>query len=57
MAGLLNMGIEKTGGFTDASKGLGKGTDTANMIASLAFPGAGWFTKKTLDYEVSDTLK
>lgn len=57
MAGLLNMGIEKTGGFTDASKGLGKGTDTANMIASLALPVAGWFTKKTLDYEVSDTLK
>lgn len=57
MAGLLNMGIEKTGGFTDASKGLGKGTDTANMIASLAFPVAGWVTKKTLDYEVSDTLK
>lgn len=57
MAGLLNMGIEKTGGFTDASKGLGKGTDAANMIASLTLPGAGWIAKKTLDYEVSDTLK
>ena len=56
-AGATNMLIDKTGGFTDASKGLGKGTDTANMIASLAIPGAGWFTGKTIDYKVSDVLK
>lgn len=57
LAGAINMGIDKTGGFTDASQGLGKGTDTANMIASLAIPGAGWFTKKTENYKMSDTLK
>lgn len=57
LAGAANMIIDKTGGFTDASQGLGKGTDTANMIASLAIPGAGWFTKKTEKYKMSDTLK
>lgn len=57
LAGAINMGIDKTGGFTDASKGLGKATDTLNTIASIALPGAGWFTKKTIDYKVSDTLK
>lgn len=49
--------FDKTGGFTDASQGLGKKNDTLNAIASLALPGAGWFTKKTLDYKVSDVLK
>lgn len=57
LAGLGLMGIDKTGGFTDASQGLGKTNDTLNSIASLALPGAGWFTKKTLNYKVSDTLK
>lgn len=57
LAGAVNTVIDKTGGFTDASEGLGKGTDTANMIASLAIPGAGWFTKKTEKYKMSDTLK
>lgn len=57
LAGAVNTVIDKTGGFTDASQGLGKGTDTANMIASLAVPGAGWFTKKTEKYKMSDTLK
>lgn len=56
-AGLLNTAIDKTGGYTDASQGLGKGLDTANKIASLALPGAGWFTGKTIDYKVSDTLR
>lgn len=57
LAGALNLGIDKTGGFTDASKGLGGTNDTLNTIASLALPGAGWFTKKTIDYDVSGTLK
>lgn len=57
LAGAVNTVIDKTGGFTDASEGLGKGTDTANMIASLAIPGAGWFTKKTEKYKMSDALK
>jgi hypothetical protein len=46
-AGAGLMAIDKTGGFTDASKGLGKGRDALNTIASFALPGAGWFTKKT----------
>lgn len=46
-AGAINTVIDKTGGFTDASKGLGGGTDTLNAISSLALPGVGWFTKKT----------
>lgn len=57
LAGAANTIIDKTGGFTDASQGLGGGIDTLNSIASLALPGAGWFTKKTIDYKVSDVLK
>lgn len=56
-AGLVNTGIDKLGGFTDASQGLGKKTDTINKIASLALPGAGWFAKRTDKYKMSDTLK
>lgn len=55
-AGAVNMLIDKTGGFTDASKGLGKGTDTLNSIASLAVPGAGWFAGKTKNYTKSQEL-
>lgn len=57
LAGAINTAIDKTGGFTDASQGLGGGIGTLNSIASLALPGAGWFTKKTIDYKVSDVLK
>lgn len=57
MAGVANMVIDKTGGFTDASEGLGKKTDTLNKIASVALPGAGWFTRRTDNYKMSDTLK
>ena len=56
-AGLVNTGIDKLGGFTDASQGLGKKTDTINKIASLALPGAGWFAKRTDKYKMSNTLK
>lgn len=55
-AGALNTIIDKTGGFTDASEGLGGGTDFANQVASLAIPGAGWFTKRTETYKKSDAL-
>jgi hypothetical protein len=41
-----------TGGFTDASEGLGTGTDNLNKFASLALPGAGWFTKPVEKYSV-----
>lgn len=56
-AGALNTVIDKTGGFTDASKGLGGVNDTLNFASSLLVPGAGWFTKKTNKYNISDTLK
>lgn len=55
-AGAINTVIDKTGGFSDASRGLGGGNDALNFAASLALPGAGWFTKKTDNYKVSDTL-
>lgn len=55
-AGAIVMGIDKTGGFSDASYGLGR-YDTANKIASIAMPGAGWFTGKTKKYEMSDALQ
>lgn len=54
--GAIVMGIDKTGGFSDASQGLGR-YDTANSIASIAMPGAGWFTGKTKKYEMSDALQ
>ncbi len=55
-AGAAVMAIDKTGGFSDASEGLGR-YDTANKIASIAMPGAGWFTGKTKKYEMSDALQ
>lgn len=57
VAGAALMAFNKTGGFTDASQGLGKKNDALNAAASLAIPGAGYFTKKTIDYDVSDILK
>jgi hypothetical protein len=53
-AGAVNSVIDKTGGFTDASKGLGKVNDTANFIASLAAPGAGWLFGKTKKFTTSN---
>lgn len=57
VAGAALLAFDKTGGFTDASKGLGGANDALNMVASLAIPGAGWFTKKTMDYDISKTLQ
>lgn len=48
--------IDATGGFTDTSKGLGGGNDALNFASSLALPGAGYFTKKIDNYNVSDRL-
>lgn len=56
VAGIANSIIDKTGGYTDASKGLGKGTDTLNAMASTIIPGAGWFTKRTDKFAVDDKL-
>ena len=49
--------LDKTGGFTDASKGLGGATDTANFIGSLALPGAGFFTKRTTKYNKDQNVE
>lgn len=57
LAGAGLLAFDKTGGFTDASKGLGGANDALNMVASLAIPGAGWFTKRTMNYEVSKDLQ
>lgn len=56
-AGVASKIIGKTGGYTDASKGLGTTNDTLNTIASFAIPGAGWFTKKTKDMELDSALQ
>lgn len=55
-AGAIITGIDRTGGFTDASQGLGR-YDGANKIASMTIPGAGWFTGKTDDYQMSQGLQ
>jgi len=54
-AGVALMGIDKLGGFTSSSEGLGR-YDTANKFGSF-LPGAGWLTGKTKDYEMSDALQ
>jgi len=51
------MALDKTGGFSDASKGLGTSNDAANMFASLTFGGAGYFLGKTSKYNMSDLLR
>lgn len=51
--------IDKTGGFTDVSEGLGAGNDIGNAIMSFALPGAGWFfndSSKTDNYEMSANM-
>lgn len=55
-AGFATMGIDKLGGFADASKGLGGGNDLLNTVSSIALPGAGWFASTTDKYTMSDTL-
>ena len=56
-AGVALKIIDKTGGFVDASKGLGGTNDTLNAVASLALPGAGWFASKTENYKISSDMK
>lgn len=56
-AGAIVKVLDKTGGFTDASKGLGSGNDILNGIVSVALPGAGFFTKETANYEMSNQMK
>ena len=49
--------IDKTGGFSDLSEGLGTGNDVGNAIMSFALPGAGWFLPKTDEYKMSANMK
>jgi hypothetical protein len=56
-AGVALKVIDKTGGFVDASKGLGSTNDTLNAVASLALPGAGWFARRTENYKISSDMK
>ena len=56
-AGLGMMLTSKTGGYTDASKGLGGANDAINFAASLFLPGAGFFTGKTKEFEMSEAVK
>lgn len=49
--------IDKTGGFSDLSEGLGTGNDIGNAIMSFALPGAGWFMPKTDKYKMSADMQ
>lgn len=55
-AGATDMFIDKLGGHSDASQGLGLGTDIMNGVASF-IPGAGWLAGKTDKYSQSDMIK
>ena len=55
-ASAVNNIVDATGGFSDTSKGLGGGNDALNFASSIALPGAGWFTRRLDNYNVSDTL-
>lgn len=63
--GATNTLIDKTGGMSSAtsrdkelsdSNNLSNATNTKNLIASFAAPGAGYFLKKTDKYNVSNEL-
>lgn len=52
-AGAIVMGLDKTGGFTDMSQGLGTGNDVGNAVMSFLLPGAGYFMPQTDNYKMS----
>lgn len=54
-AGAAVMVLDKTGGFSDVSEGLGK-DDALNAMASFALPGAGYFLDKTDTYKMSGDM-
>ena len=56
-AGALVKVVDKTGGFTDASKGLGGGLDAANAFAAFALPGVGYFAPKTDSMELDQRVQ
>lgn len=49
--------IDKTGGFSDGSQGLGTGEDIGNIAMSFLLPGAGWFIKPTDKYKMSGEMQ
>lgn len=57
-AGVAITALDKTGGFSDVSKGLGGGTDALNAISSFV-PGMGYLLnkKKTDDYKMSADMQ
>lgn len=55
LIGIGLKGIDKLGGNSDASNGLGTANDIGNAVASF-IPGLGWFAGKTDNYKVSDEL-
>ena len=57
VAGAAVKVLDKTGGFSDVSEGLGAGNDIGNAIMSFALPGAGWFMPKTDKYKMSADMK
>mgnify|MGYP003425457516 FL=1 len=56
-AGAVVKVIDKTGGFSDGSKGLGTGEDVGNMAMSFLLPGSGWFIKPTDKYKISAEMQ
>ena len=49
--------LDKTGGFSDVSEGLGQGTDMGNAAMSFLLPGAGYFLPKTNTYKMSADMQ
>lgn len=49
--------LDKTGGFSDVSEGLGEGTDFGNAAMSFLLPGAGYFLPKTNEYKMSNDMQ
>lgn len=56
LAGVATKVIDKTGGFTDASEGLGEGLDILNAVGGFV-PFAGYFAPKTDDYKMSGDMQ
>lgn len=57
VAGVANSIIDKTGGYSNASKGLGGFNDFGNSIASTMIPGLGYFLPKTKKFKADETVK
>lgn len=56
LASAVYTGINKLGGATNASKGLGKVNDFANTAASILLPGAGFIVGKTDPFKMDSRI-